>query len=90
MRFTNQITDILYFNNTDRYQSFLGWIGLGHIDQELVTNATETDNTRGKYKKHTDQQHFQIGKYAAENGNASSVQRYSLNFPKINENTIGV
>ena len=40
----------------------------------------------GKYKK--DQQRFQIGKYAAENGTAVLVRKYRPNFSKINESTI--
>ena len=40
----------------------------------------------GKYKK--DQQRFQIGKYAAENGTAVLVRKYWPNFSKINESTI--
>ena len=85
---TNHITDILYFSNKDRYKFFLGSISLKQIDQELITNATETDNTRGRYEKYTDQQRFQIGKYAVENGTAASVRKYRPYFPKINESTI--
>ena len=86
---TNQIPDILYFSDKDRYQSFLGSISLGQIDQELITKATEMDNNWGKYKKYTDQRRFQIGKYAVENGIAASVRKYRPNFPKINKSTIG-
>ena len=82
VRFPNQITNILYFNDTDRYQSFLGWISVGHIDQELITNATETDTTRGKYKKHTDQQHFQIGKYRRRMALLHRCKGNDLTFPK--------
>ena len=86
---TSQVTDILYFNDKGRYQYLLVSVSLGQIDQKLITNSTETDNTRGKYKKYKDQQRFQIGKCAAENVTAASVQKYRANyFPKINESTI--
>ena len=79
------VSYILYFNDKDRYQSFLSSISLG---QELISNSTEADNTRGKYKKYSDQQRFQKGKYAVENGTAASVRKQGSNFPKINERII--
>ena len=78
----------MYFNNKDCYQSFLGSISLRQIYQELITNAIEIDNTRRKYKKYTDQQRFQIEKYATENGTAALAQKYGPKFPQINKSTI--
>ena len=43
---TFQITDILYFNDEGRYQSCLGSVSFGQINEESITNASESDNTR--------------------------------------------
>ena len=82
---TNQIIDILHFNDKDCYLPFFGLISPGQIDK---TYATKTDNTRGNYQKYTDQERFQVGKYAAEYDIISSVRKYRPNFPKIKESTI--
>ena len=59
---TFQITDILYFNDEGRYQSCLGSVSFGQINEESITNASESDNTQGKYEINRDQRRFQIGK----------------------------
>ena len=63
-------------------------LDLGRIDLELLENATKKDNARGKYKRYTDKQLCQIGKYASETETSAAVRKFWSDFPKINESTI--
>ena len=54
----------------------------------IETSRGEESFSRGKYKKYTNKDRFDIGKYASENGSAASVRRFQTMFPKLNESTI--
>ena len=51
-------------------------LDLGRIDLELLENATKKDNARGKYKRYTDKQLCQIGKYASETETSAAVRKF--------------
>ena len=61
---------------------------IGQIDLEIIDTSIAKNNVRGKYIRYTDQQRFQIGKYASENGTTASVRKYRTDFPKINKSTV--
>ena len=61
---------------------------IGRIDLEITDTTIAKNNVRGKYILYMDQQRFQKGKYASENGTTASVRKYRTDFPKINESTV--
>ena len=61
---------------------------IGRTNLEIIDTSIAKNNVRGKYIRYTDQQCFQIGKYASENGSTASVRKYPTDFPKINESTV--
>lgn len=59
--------------------------------RELFQNAStpSPNKKRGSYGQYTPKQRFEIGKYAAENGNARAVAKFSPQFSKkLNESTV--
>ena len=58
------------------------------IDLEIIDTSIAKNNVRERYIRYTDQQRFQISKYASENGTTASVRKYRTDFPKINESTV--
>ena len=44
-----------------------------------IEKASESGNKWNAYRKHTSQEHYEIRKYAAENGNSSAVSHFKSN-----------
>ena len=54
--------------------------------QSEVKDASSSK--RGQYTKFTDDDRFDIGQYASENGPATTVRKFSKKFPTLNESTV--
>ena len=54
----------------------------------LINEYTQGSNVCGNYKKYTDEDRYEIGKYASENGSAATVRKFKSDFPKLNESTV--
>lgn len=65
---------------------------LGQIDLEAVQNevekATESKKKRGAYFVYSPEEHFNIAKYAVENGSSRAVHRFKRKYPLLNESTV--
>ena len=62
---------------------------LGSIEFEAANNSLSNINgKRGKYRKFSDEDRFEIGKYAAINGPGSAVKRFKKSYPHLNESTV--
>ena len=54
----------------------------------LISEHAQGSNVRGNSKKYTEEDRYEIGKYASENGSAATVRKFNSDFPKLNEGTI--
>ena len=62
---------------------------LGNIKFEAVQESlSKTDHKREQYKKFTDEDRFEIGKYAVIHGSSSTVKRLKNWHPHLKENTV--
>ena len=62
---------------------------LGVVDFALIQNKVDTSNRRStKYMKYTDNDRYNIGKYASEFGNSSAVRHFKKAFPSITESSV--
>ena len=64
--------------------------GSGSLDFSSVSKAVanSSGSKRKSYKKWTDRQRFQIGKYAAENGPAATAKKFTTEMSPLNESTV--
>ena len=64
-------------------------LSLGVVDNLAIESSIKkSKKARGKYKKYTNEQRFEMGKFASENGPAACVRRFKTVFPKLNESTV--
>ena len=65
--------------------------GLGIVDQNAISNAiAQTPLSLGKYKTYSDEDRFQIGKYASEHRPAAAVRKFKAKFRGIKKVNIEV
>ena len=61
---------------------------LGAMDFALLQNEENVTNRRSqKYTQYSNTNRYDIGKYAAENGNANAVRFFQTDFPDIKESS---
>ena len=62
---------------------------LGAMDFALLQNEENVTNRRSqKYTQYSNTNRYDIGKYAAENGNANAVRFFQKDFPDIKESSV--
>ena len=62
---------------------------LGVVDFALIQNEFDTSNRRStKYMKYTDNDRYNIGKYAYEFGNSHAARHFKKAFPSITESSV--
>lgn len=65
---------------------------IGRIDNEmineLVSLSKNSSSRSTKYRKWTDKERYDIGKYAAENGNSNALRKFQTDFPDLKESTV--
>ena len=62
---------------------------VGVIDaQEIQLSTASQSKRQSSYVKWTDKQRFDIGKYAAENGNANALRNFKGEFATLTESTV--
>ena len=54
----------------------------------LINEYTQRSNVCGNYKKYTDEDRYEIGKYASENGSAATVRKFKSDFSILNESAV--
>lgn len=64
--------------------------GLGTLDYEATVEniSSVVAQKRGNYKKYSETDRFQIGKYANENGNSKALIHFKHKFPGLKESTV--
>ena len=65
---------------------------IGEIDMQVITaHVTSPKNVKRQpqYYKWTEKERYDIGKYAAENGNINIVRKFNPEFPSLSESTVG-
>ena len=78
----------LLFVGTPKVQAIVT-DNVGVIDAQEIQLSTSIQSKRQKsYVKWTDKQRFEIGKYAAENGNANTVRKFKGEFATLTESTV--
>ena len=61
---------------------------LGEVNHDFVQKELQNSSKkRQSYVKYTPEDRYEIGKYASENGPISSVRKFKIKFPKLNEST---
>ena len=63
---------------------------IGETDMQVITaHVTSPKNVKRQpqYHKWTEKERYDIGKYAAENGNINTVRKFNLEFPRLSEST---
>jgi len=62
---------------------------LGAVDFALLQSEENATNRRSsKYTQYSNKNRYDIGKYAAENGNANAVRFFQKEFPAIKESSV--
>ena len=65
---------------------------IGKVDtqviNEYVSSTKEASSRSTKYRKWTDKDRYDIGKYAAENGNINAVRKFQTDFPNLKGSTV--
>jgi len=58
--------------------------------QVIRDHVASPENVKRKpqYHKWTDKERYEIGKYAAENGNIRTVRSFEKKFPTLSESTV--
>ena len=58
--------------------------------QVIKDHAASPNSTKRKpqYHKWSENERYNIGKYAAENGNINTVRKFKTDFPKLSESTV--
>ena len=60
---------------------------LGKLDEQHVSEV-KAGRKRKPYFVWKDKDHYLIGKYACDYGNASDIRKFKSQFPHLNENTV--
>ena len=72
--------------------SFQKESGLGILNYVAVTetasNSSEVSNRKSTYQNWSERERFKIGKYAAQNGHAATVRKFSRNEKPLNESSV--
>ena len=62
---------------------------LGNVEFEAVQESlNKTDHKKGQYKKFTDKDIFETGKYAAIHGPISTVKKFKNSHSHLSESTV--
>ena len=64
---------------------------IGEIDMQVITaHVTSPKNVKRQpqYHRWTEKERYDIGKYAAENGNINTVRKFNPEFPSLSESTV--
>ena len=62
---------------------------LGVVDYNVVKEKIHSETSkRGCYRKYTDKQRFEIGRYASENGPVAAVRRFQKTFHSLNKGSL--
>ena len=67
----------------------LGESSLGIVEYASVTRSlSEVNPKRGRYLKFSDEDRFEIGKYAALHGPKSTIIKFKKEHPQLKESTV--
>ena len=65
---------------------------IGRVDtqtiNECVSSSKKASSRPTQYRKWTDKDRYDVGKYAAENGNANALRKFQTHFPELKESTV--
>ena len=82
---THEVHEVSITREVQEGEALLGCADLDAV-KKGVSNVTKKRG-RGPYRKYTDQDRAEIGKYCSMHGAAATLRKFVSNFPNLNEST---